>query len=641
CHSCHVMAHESFEDVEVAKLMNDNFINIKVDREERPDIDSIYMQVCQMFTGGGGWPLTVIMTPGKKPFFAGTYFPKFSVHNRIGIIELIDRIKDYWHNKRNQVDESAEEILSLLNNRNRINNFEPINYSIFERAFKELSFSFDSVFGGFGNKPKFPMPSYLFFLLRYWNMNNDEQSLNIVEKTLQEMRKGGIYDHIGFGFHRYSTDEQWLVPHFEKMLYDQALLSLLYTETYQATKNSEYKKVADEILDYVQKKLPPDGTFFSAEDADSEGEEGKFYLWESNEIEELLGDDSIVFNSIYNIKETGNFISEANQSQKYFNIPYLKTSIALLEGYNGINKIELIKKLEQIRIKLYEAREKRIHPGLDDKILTDWNGLMLASFARAGAVFGNPAYLIIAKRCADFFLNNMKTPDGKLFHRHRLGNSGIMGLLDDYSFFIWGLIELYSSTFEIEYLQSAIELMNICIEDFWSTDNNCFFQSSKNSEYLIARKIEFFDGAIPSGNSVMLQNLVVLSRITGEKNYYEIAEKLTLAFSESLNKAPTAYTQFLCSYYSFTGESREIVIIGDLNNVKTMQLLNIVNDFYIPGTVILHKQSNDSKIDEISELARNKTMINDEPTAYLCINNTCKEPVNETAKLRILLSGKI
>lgn len=635
CHWCHVMAHESFEDIEIAGLMNESFVNIKVDREERPDIDSIYMQVCQMFTGGGGWPLTIIMTPDKKPFFAGTYFPKHSVQNRIGMDELIIKINDYWHNKRNQVDESTDEIILLLNQRNRIGNDFPINQSIFERAFKELNFSFDSAFGGFGNRPKFPMPSYLFFLLRDYKRNNNTDSLIMVEKTLQEMRNGGIFDHIGFGFHRYSTDERWLVPHFEKMLYDQALLSLAYTEAYHVTKKDEYKKTTIEILDYIQRFLTSsEGGFYSAEDADSEGEEGKYYFWKSNEIDELVGADSNVFKTIYNIKETGNFFAEAGESNTNLNIPHLKTTLGEIQSYNGTSKKELIKKLEQMRITLFQARAKRINPHLDDKILTDWNGLMLASFTRASAVFGDDGYLNTAKLTASFFLDKMRTKDGRLLHRYRQGNAGIDGMLDDYAFFIWGLLELYNASFDVEFLKSAIELMNISIDLFWSVENKCFFQTSSDSENLITRKIDFFDGAIPSGNSVQINNLITIGRMTGNNKYIEKAEQLTKAFSESLNKAPTAYSHFLCGYDSFVNESIEIVIVGDLNDERTKILINVVREFFLPEAVLLHKPANESAIDDISELTKLKTLLNDQPTAYFCRNNTCREPVNDAEILR-------
>ncbi|TAL68037.1 MAG: thioredoxin domain-containing protein [Bacteroidetes bacterium] len=635
CHWCHVMAHESFEDKNIAQMMNVSFVNIKVDREERPDIDSIYMQVCQMYTGGGGWPLTIIMTPDKKPFFAGTYFPKYSIHNRIGMDELINRINDYWHNKREQVVESTDEILALLNNRNKIYSYEPVNISIFERAFKELAFTYDKVHGGFGGKPKFPMPSNLLFLLRYWNRKDDNESLRMVEKTLMEMRKGGIFDHIGFGFHRYSTDEHWLVPHFEKMLYDQALLSIVYTEAYQATKKIEYKKITVEILDYVSRVLmSTEGVFYSAEDADSEGEEGKFYLWTSKEIDEVLGTDSIIFKTIYNIKEEGIFFEETNSSDKIMNIPHLKPSTELLEGYNGIDKLELLNVIEKDLKKLFEAREKRVHPHLDDKILTDWNGLMLAAFARAGAVFGDEMYIKIAKTTAAFFLNKMRTSEGKLLHRYRQAIAGIYGLLDDYAFFIWGLLELYQSSFELSYLKTAIELMNKCIELFWSEENNCFYHTASDSENLITRKIEFFDGAIPSGNSVQLQNLIVLGRMTAEEKYFTRAELLTKAFSESLNKAPTAYSQFLCGYDCFVNSTVEIVIVGGLADERTKALIGTVREFYLPEAVILHKPSDESEIDEISELTRNKTMRDNKPAVYLCRNNVCLEPVDNVEKLK-------
>ncbi|MFW9897624.1 MAG: thioredoxin domain-containing protein, partial [Candidatus Thorarchaeota archaeon] len=400
CHWCHVFAHESFEDQEVAKLMNEVFVSIKVDREERPDIDKIYMTVCQMMTGSGGWPLTIIMTPDRKPFFAGTYFPKETRFGRIGLIDLIKRIKELWKNQKSELIDSANQITFRLQNIDQESPGDLFTEITLKNAFRQLSIQFDYVNGGFGTRPKFPTPHNLIFLLRYWKRTGEEKALEMVEKTLLEMRKGGIFDHIGFGFHRYSTDSTWLVPHFEKMLYDQALIALVYIEAYQATKNDLYKHTTKEIFNYVLRDMiSEEGGFYSAEDADSEGEEGKFYVWTKNELEQILESNEfdLAINT-FNVKESGNYREEATQKKTRKNILYLK---------NLPNK-EKFALIEKIRLKLFKEREKRIHPHKDDKILTDWNGLLIAALAKGAQVLNDDHYLQIAKKSVNFILSKLR-----------------------------------------------------------------------------------------------------------------------------------------------------------------------------------------------------------------------------------------
>ncbi len=389
CHWCHVMEKESFEDEQVAKLMNDTFISIKVDREERPDIDGIYMSVCQMVTGAGGWPLTIVMTPDKKPFFAGTYFPKYNRFNRIGMMELIPKLKSVWVNQKEEILKSADDIALSLNRQNFFSDSTEIDASILDKTYNDLSNRYDKTSGGFGSAPKFPSPHNLLFLLRYWKRKNEPNALKMVEKTLTEMRYGGIYDHIGFGFARYSTDQNWLVPHFEKMLYDQAMLVLAYTEVYLVTKNDFYKKTAEEILEYVLRDMThSDGGFYSAEDADSEGEEGKFYLWDADELRNVLDKDESDFAiKVFNVADDGNWIDESKGMMPGTNILHLKESIKNLAADFNLSENEFANKLELIRDKLFKYREKRIHPYKDDKILTDWNGLMISALARASQAF--------------------------------------------------------------------------------------------------------------------------------------------------------------------------------------------------------------------------------------------------------------
>ncbi|MFX0141691.1 MAG: thioredoxin domain-containing protein, partial [Candidatus Hodarchaeota archaeon] len=394
CHWCHVMAHESFEDDQVAELMNEVFVSIKVDREERPDIDKIYMTICQMITGSGGWPLTIIMTPEKKPFFAGTYFPKQTRFGRIGLIDLIKRIQDLWNNQKSELVNSADQITFSLQNIDQESPGEKFSESTIKRAYKQLSMQFDNVNGGFGNRPKFPTPHNLIFLLRYWKRTGDKKALEMVEKSLQAMRKGGIYDHIGFGFHRYSTDSIWLVPHFEKMLYDQALIAIAYIETYQATKNQLYRNTAKEIFSYVLRDMiSVEGGFYSAEDADSEGEEGKFYVWSKDEIEKILEKEELgLATKIFNIEESGNYLEETSGKKTGNNILHLKNFPE--------KKIQV--EIEKIRSKLYISRKKRIYPHKDDKVLTDWNGLMIAALAKGAIALQEEKYLQAAKKATNF-----------------------------------------------------------------------------------------------------------------------------------------------------------------------------------------------------------------------------------------------
>ncbi|MFX1595720.1 MAG: thioredoxin domain-containing protein, partial [Promethearchaeota archaeon] len=552
CHWCHVMAHESFEDDEVAELMNDLFVSIKVDREERPDIDKIYMTVCQMMTGSGGWPLTIIMTPDKKPFFAGTYFPKQTRFGRISLIDLIKRIKELWNTQRDELLNSADQITFSLQNIDQESPGEKFTNDVLKKAYRQLSIQFDETNGGFGSRAKFPTPHNLIFLLRYWKRTGDEKALEMVEKTLQSMRKGGIYDHIGFGFHRYSTDSVWLVPHFEKMLYDQALIALAYTEAYQATKKEIYKKTAEEIFSYVLRDMTsPEGGFYSAEDADSEGEEGKFYIWSKDELEQILKEEEVdLVIKTFNIGQNGNYLDESTGKKTGKNIFHLTI----------FPETEIHDQIERIRLKLFNEREKRIPPHKDDKILTDWNGLMIAALARGALVFNRKKYLKAAENAVKFILSNLRKSNKKFLHRYKDGSSEIQGYLTDYAFFIWGLIELYEANFDIFYLKTAIEIHQIQIEDFWDKKIGGFYFTSNDSEELLTRQKEIYDGAIPSGNSIAMLNLLRLSYITGDYDLEAKANTLNRVFSEKIRANPLAYTQFLIAIDFVIGQTFSLVI---------------------------------------------------------------------------------
>ena len=516
CHWCHVMAHESFEDPEVARLMNEVFVCIKVDREERQDIDNIYMRVCQMMTGSGGWPLTILMTPDKKPFFAGTYIPRESHHGRLGMLDLIPRIKEVWDTQHDEILKSADQITERLNMIAQDSTGDGLDKSTLKTAYEQLNGRFSEQNGGFGNAPKFPSPQNLLFLLRYWQSTKDEKALRMVVKTLQSMQNGGIYDHIGFGFHRYSTDSHWLVPHFEKMLYDQAMLAMAYIEAYQATGNKEFEETAKEIFTYVLRDMTDQkGGFYSAEDADSEGVEGKFYVWTEDEIRQVLkGEEADLIINVYNIDKTGNFRDEASGENTGTNILHLEKTLTEVAFKNKESLDGLKERVEAARQKLFDVRDKRVHPHKDDKILADWNGLMIAALAKGAQVFDEPKYAEVAKRAADFILTDMRRADGRILHRYREGHAAIQANADDYAFLIWGLLELYETIFDVHYLRTALDLNSEMIKYFWDEQDGGFYFTADDAEELIVRQKEIYDGAIPSGNSVAVLNLFRLARIT-------------------------------------------------------------------------------------------------------------------------------
>ncbi len=641
CHWCHVMEKESFEDEEVAKLMNDAFVSIKVDREERPDIDGIYMSVCQMMTGSGGWPLTIVMTPGKKPFFAGTYFPKNNRYGRIGMLELVPRLKDVWINKKEDILKSADEIAASLNTENKVIAKVQIDELIFTKAYAELLRRYDDTYGGFGNAPKFPTPHNLMFLLRYWKRKNVPKAFEMVEKTLTQMRLGGIYDHIGFGFARYSTDRQWLVPHFEKMLYDQAMLVMAYTETYLATKNKFYKETAEEILEYVLRDMThSEGGFYSAEDADSEGEEGKFYLWEANEFRNVLEKDESDFAiKVFNLTDNGNWIDESKGMKPGTNILHLKKSDEELAADFNLSEEDFAEKLKTIRKKLFEYRRKRIHPYKDDKILTDWNGLMISAFAKASQAFGEDRYSEAAIKAYSFIEKHLTGKDGRLIHRFREGESGLPAHIDDYAFMINALIDLYETTFEIKYLKRAIELNEILLKEFWDEQNGGFYFTSSKSEELITRQKDVYDGAIPSGNSMALLNLIRLARFTADISFENRASDLTKYFSGYISKSPSAFSMFMCALDFQLHSSTEIVIVGNQIDVKVREGLNLVRKIFYPNKIVILKSNEEGK-NPVDLLSFTKEMkaVDNKPTFYICKNFVCNRPVDRLEEFQMLIN---
>ena len=639
CHWCHVMEHESFEDREVARLMNDVFVSIKVDREERPDIDSIYMTVCQLLTGSGGWPLTIVMTPDKKPFFAATYIPRETRLGRIGMLELIPRIGDFWTNKYDQVIDAANHISDALKEVPGEGGAMP-GKSALESASEQLEKSFDEQHGGFGSSPKFPTPHQLFFLLRYWKRTGNGRAREMVEKTITAMQRGGIYDHIGFGFHRYATDSRWLVPHFEKMLYDQALLAIAYTEAYQATETSAYKKTACEILEYVLRDMTsPDGAFYSAEDADSEGMEGKFYLWTEDEIREAIGrDEAELFIRVFNIERDGNFADEATGQKSGSNIPHMRESVEAIATALHLPKEKLESRIAGVREKLFAIRRKRIHPHKDDKILTDWNGLMIAALARASQVFEEPEYAEAARRAVDFILNHMQGGNGRLLHRYRDGQAAIAAHSSDYAFLIWGLLELYEATFDANLLKTALELNNDFIEHFLDQRHGGFYFTADDAERLLTRQKEIYDGAIPSSNSIVMWNLLRLGRITANAQLGEMAEQIGRVFSKQVMENPSAYTQLMVAVDFSVGPVYEVTIAGENEGADTEAMLRSLRRYFIPNKVVLLRTSEEPPdITEIAGFTKNQKSIGGRATAYVCHNYSCMQPTTDIDTMLQLL----
>ncbi len=547
CHWCHVMERESFEDQEVAQALNRGFISIKVDREERPDIDQIYMNACQMISGRGGWPLTVVMTPDKRPFFAATYIPKQGRFGQAGLLDLLAEISRLWLHDRDRIINSARQV---TDNMQRLHQNLPetrLDASTLQAAFQSLKQRYDSEHGGFGQAPKFPAPHNLLFLLRYWQRSGNPEALNMVDTTLKAMRQGGIFDHLGFGFHRYSTDRSWLVPHFEKMLYDQAMLIMALAETYEHTRDPLYAQVIEETAGYIFHDMTDvSGAFYSAEDADSEGVEGKFYVWTEQEIDKLLSpEEARLAKKVFGLTPDGNFKDEATGRRTGANILHLPLPWEHAAESLGLSPENLSSQLETVRSKLLTARNQRIRPLLDDKVLTDWNGLMIAALAQAGRILGNDEYTQAAKRAAGFILENMFR-DGRLLHRYRDEQAAITGMLDDYAFFIQGLIELHTATAERKYLESALDLTHACLHHFWDPHNGGFYLNPDDGEELLTRPKEVTDGAIPSGNSVFLSNLLRLGQSTDNTELAQKANELINAFSGTVAEIPAGCTFFLC-----------------------------------------------------------------------------------------------
>lgn len=639
CHWCHVMERESFENETVAAALNAAFVCLKVDREERPDIDTVYMNVCQALTGSGGWPLTIIMTADKQPFYAGTYFPPHSRYGRPGVIELTEAISKAWREDRQDLVSRAGQIVQQMRSLAAPTTATTqLDEDTLDKAYQYCKRTFDTTYGGFGQAPKFPAPHSLNFLLRYWRRTQDKQALLMVETTLEQMRRGGVYDQVGGGFHRYATDRQWLVPHFEKMLYDQALLAIAYTEAWQVTRRPDFAQTAQDILAYVLHDMQdPLGGFYAAEDADSEGEEGKFYVWTLDEIEQVLPPaDAKLAIALFNISKEGNYLVEATQERNGTNILHLRGGLTELAAQHDMDEAELAERLQQIRQKLFEARAPRVHPFKDTKILTDWNGLMLAALALAGRAFGSERYLNAAANCAHFIRTHLTTATG-LLKRWREGEAALPAQLDDYAFLIWGLIELHAATQEVKYLAWALELQTTMLSNYWDKEHSGFFLTASNAEQLIMRPKEIYDGAIPSGNSVAALNSLRLARLTGKAELEEYAPRTLQAFAGQIAKNPAAYSFALTALDFALGPTHEVVIVGEPTASDTNTMLQAIHTRFLPHVVLLlccpEQPEKQDAIVKLAPFVQGLTAKNQQATAYVCSNFACQTPTNSVQEL--------
>jgi uncharacterized protein YyaL (SSP411 family) len=613
------MEKESFEDEEVAKFLNERFVSIKVDREERPDIDSIYMRVCQLMTGQGGWPLNVFLTPDQKPFYAGTYFPKHSRFNRPGFVDVITQLYDKYKQDPERITRVTEQITAALHEKEEAESKQRLNEAVLHDTFRQLSRSFDTIYGGVGSAPKFPIPHMLTYLLRYHVLTGNEQALFFVKRTLDSMANGGIYDHIGGGFARYSVDAQWLVPHFEKMLYDNALLLHAYTEGYQLLKKERYKQIVDEIAVYVKREMTDEkGGFYSALDADSEGVEGKFYVWSKEEVLQTLGEDlGALYCDVYDITESGNFEGAS--------IPNLiHTRWEEIQTKYGMTHEELQEKLAAARDTLFDKRSTRVYPHLDDKILTAWNALMISGLAKAARVFQKEEYLDMAKRALQFVEETLIV-DGRVMVRYREGEVKYKGYIDDYAFLLWAYIEMYEATYDLSYLKHAKKIASDMGGLFWDEERSGFFFYGNDGEDLLVREKEIYDGAMPSGNSVAAVQLQRLASLTGELSYMDQVERMLTAFELEVARYGSGHTQFLQSLLLTELPKKEIVIIGDESDEGRKRLTRTLQEMFVPHYAVLVAESAGG-FAAVADFAAQYTQIDGKTTVYICQNYACSQP---------------
>jgi hypothetical protein len=621
CHWCGVMERESFENEQIAALMNEKFVSIKVDREERPDIDEVYMKAVMAMSGQGGWPLSVFLTPDSKPFYGGTYFPPSKRQGMAGFPDVLNFVSDLWKNRREDVLENSEEWVKQVQQLYVTNGNGTLSRDLLDGAYAELISGLDEQYGGFSVAPKFPLPNCLEFLLRYYSRTKKEPALRAVKKTLSSMALGGIHDQLGGGFHRYSTDRHWLVPHFEKMLYDNALLARVYLEAYQVTGEPALLSTAKDTLDWILSEMTDkEGGFYSAQDADTEDGEGYYYTWTPAEVKQVLGrENAAAFDDLFGVTQEGNF--EGGRS-----ILHLSGSVQKVSSKFDRDPIELQTTIEEAREKLLGARRRRHRPAVDDKVLTSWNGLAISAFAYAYSVVGDQRYLRASTRSAGFLLRRLVV-EGRLFRRYREGDVAIEGTLEDYSFLGAALLDLYETTFDPAWLREAITLAEKMVELFWDENGGGFFMNS--SQRTIARIKDSYDGPTPSGNSVAVMSLLRLSELTGRVDFREKAEKTMIAFGDSMESAPSSHTGML-SALDFWFGSREIVLTGPVGDRAFGEMLEEVRKRFLPNKVLALA---DGRTAELATLTRDKASLGGKPTVYVCENFACKSPVTRVADL--------
>jgi uncharacterized protein YyaL (SSP411 family) len=633
CHWCHVMEHESFENEKIAGLMNENFINIKVDREERPDLDQIYMNAVQMMTGHGGWPMTMFLTPEGVPFYGGTYFPPEDRFNIPGFPRVLLGVADAYRSRPDEVEETATSMLKELQRMGQTSESnESLTLEILDTAERKIAGSYDARHGGFGNAPKFPAAMNLEFLLRQYYRTGNSELLKMIENTCRKMAEGGLYDQLGGGFHRYSTDARWLVPHFEKMLYDNALLSRLYLHVYQQTKDDFYRRIAEETLDYVIREMTDErGGFYSTQDADSEGHEGKFFVWTIDEVKEILGEeDGVLFSAYYDVTEEGNFEGK--------NILNVSRSMEEVAKAAGVTTKRLREVLESGRRELFAVRERRIKPARDEKILTAWNGLMLASFAEAAAILERVDYKDVAEKNAQFVLENLQR-GGLLLRTHKGNQSKLNGYLDDYAFLVDGLIALYQATGKLRWLEEARALTDRMLEEFWDDEEGGFFYTGKSHEELIVRSKDYLDNATPSGNSVAAEVLLHLAILIANEDYSRKAVTVFRLLSDPLKRYASAFGRLLGALDFYLSSPKEIAIVGETGAQGTRELLREVWTRYLPNKIVAQSSGEDTSAAEAVPLLLDRPMIDGRATAYVCEHYTCQQPVTSPAELARQLSS--
>jgi uncharacterized protein len=624
CHWCHVMEHESFEDEDVAAFLNEHFISIKVDREERPDIDSIYMNICQMLTGEGGWPLNVFLTPDQKPFYAGTYFPKTGKYGRPGMMDVLPQLIHVYKNDAGKITDIAGKLAEALQPDNT-SSHDQIPFEVLQKAYSILESEFDPVYGGFGAAPKFPTPSMLLFLLRYSHVSNEPKAFEMVKKTLDSIADGGIYDHIGFGFARYSTDQKWLVPHFEKMLYDQAQLLLAFTEAYLIEPDARYKKIVYDTIEFLEREMThPEGGFYSAIDADSEGEEGTYYVWSDLEIASVLGaEKAVLYNEVYNITRQGNFEGE--------NIPNLiGTNKPEIAQKHGLAVDELEQELENCRVQLLAERQEREYPHLDDKILASWNGLCIAALAKAGAAFSEPRFIELAEKAASFIRQNLWQED-YLYARFRDGEAKHMGYLDDYANLLFGHLELFLATGSYNHIQQAARLRELLFERFADAEFHGFFFTDKATEALIVRDKSILDSAMPSGNGTAILQLWRLAKLTGDNDLLGKVDQAMNSFADEAVRYPSAVLTLLTARMAFETGGKEIVVSGTDESAK-QALFASVRSAYRPYDVWLEASEED--IPETLALTEGRHHADKPVALYICEHSVCQMPIFDRDKAK-------